>query len=166
MKDEKFSPSHCRAFIIFFSAWRKEKAINKPLNGFTKEELVNILRRLYVEARSHDGKYYSRNSMRAIRAGLDRYLNKENINFSIITDRVFKQANEALNAHLVELAREGKFSSTKHKPAMIPRLRCRNSLRKQAAWPGNTRKLTTNSLVQYNAPLRQTRARKLEGDDG
>ena len=58
--------------------------------------------------------------MKAIRAGLDRYLNKENTNFSIITDRDFKPANEALNAHLVELAREGKISSTKHKPALIP----------------------------------------------
>ena len=39
-----------------------------------------------LEARSHDGKYYSCNSMRAIRAGLDiRNLNNENINFS--TDR-------------------------------------------------------------------------------
>ena len=58
--------------------------------------------------------------MRAIRAGLDRYLNKENINFSIITDSEFKPANDALNAHLVELACEGKISSTKHKPALIP----------------------------------------------
>ena len=58
--------------------------------------------------------------MRAIRAGLDRSLNKENTNFSIITDREFKPANDALNAHLVELAREGKISSTKHKPALIP----------------------------------------------
>ena len=94
--------------------------MNKPLNEFTKEELVNILRRFYVEAHSHDGKYYSRNSMRAIRAGLDRYLTKENINFSITTDREFKPANDALNAHLIELAHEGKISSTKHKPALIP----------------------------------------------
>ena len=80
----------------FLLAWRKEKAINKPLNKITKKELVNILRRFYVEARSHDAKYYSRNSMRKIRAGLDRHLNKENINFSIITDREFKPANDAL----------------------------------------------------------------------
>ena len=40
--------------------------------------------------------------------------------FSIITDRDFKPANDAPNAHLVELAREGKISSTKHKPALIP----------------------------------------------
>ena len=42
----------------FLSAWRKEKAINKSLNEFKKEELVNILRSFYVEARSHDGKYW------------------------------------------------------------------------------------------------------------
>ena len=96
--------------------------------------------------------------MKAIRAGLDRYLNKENVNFSIITDREFKPANDALNAHLVELAREGRISSTKHKPAMI--------LRKETAWPANTRKLTADTLAQYNASLWQTRARKHEGDDG
>ena len=103
---------------------------------FTNEELVNlslnILCRVYVEARSHDGKYYSRNSMTAIRAGLDRFLYKENTNYTsyvywqnfhywLDTDRVFKPANAALNAHLVELAREVKILSTKHKPAMIPR---------------------------------------------
>ena len=59
--------------------------------------------------------------MKAIRAGLDRYLNKGNVNFSIITDREFKPANDALNAHLVKLAREGRISSAKHKPAMISR---------------------------------------------
>ena len=59
--------------------------------------------------------------MKAIRAGLDRILNKENLNYTIIADWVLKPANDALNAHFVELAREGKISSTKHKPAMIPR---------------------------------------------
>ena len=59
--------------------------------------------------------------MRAIRAGLDiRNLNNENINFSTITDE-FKPVNDAINAHLVEIAHEHKISSTKQKPAMIPR---------------------------------------------
>ena len=51
--------------------------------------------------------------MTAIRAGLNRNLYKVNINFSTITDRV--------QAGKVEVAREDKISSTKHKPAMIPR---------------------------------------------
>ena len=53
-------------------------------SGEMKKPLINKL-----EARSHDDKYYSCNSMRAIRAGLDiTNLNNENINFSTITDRV------------------------------------------------------------------------------
>ena len=60
--------------------------------------------------------------MRAICADLDiRNLNNENINFSTITDRVQAGRNDAINAHLVEIAREHKISSTKQKPAMIPR---------------------------------------------
>ena len=59
--------------------------------------------------------------MRAIRAGLDiRNLNNEKINFSTITDRV-QAGNDAINAHLVEIAREHEISSTRQKPAMIPR---------------------------------------------
>ena len=67
------------------------KAIKKPLNMFTndRQELVNILCRIYVEARSHDDKYYSRNSMRAIRADQDRFLNEENTNYTMFTDRAF-----------------------------------------------------------------------------
>ena len=41
--------------------------------------------------------------MRAIRVGLNRYLKKDNINFSMI----FKPVNDARNAYLVEFAREG-----------------------------------------------------------
>ena len=54
-----------------------------------RQELVNILCRIYIETRSHDGKYYSRNSMRSIRAGQDRFLNEENTNYTMFTDRVF-----------------------------------------------------------------------------
>ena len=81
MKGEKFYPISFKSIYGFLSVWRNEKANNKLLNEFI---LINKL-----EARSHDGKYYSCNSMRAIRAGLDiRNLNNENINFSTFTDRV------------------------------------------------------------------------------
>ena len=55
---------------------------------FTNEELVslNILCRVYVEARSHDGEYYSRNSMTAIHAGLDRLIKKTQITLGLLTE--------------------------------------------------------------------------------
>ena len=70
MEDETFQPNPFYSIYNFLSAWRKVKAVK---NMFTNEELVslNILCRVYVEARSHGGKYYSRNSMTAIHAGLD-----------------------------------------------------------------------------------------------
>ena len=132
---------------------------------FTNEELVslNILCRVYVEARSHDGKYYSRNSMTAIHAGLDRFLNKENTNYTMFTDRVFitdsiltvfKPVNATLNTHLVELAREVKILSTKHKPHDTPR--CRNSLRKEAACPRTASTILSDceQLCQLLAPFK------------
>ena len=72
--------------------------------------------------------------MRGIPAGLDiRNLNNENIIFSTITDRV-QTGKNAINAHLVEIAREHKISSTKQKPAMIPQ-DVENSLGREAACP-------------------------------
>lgn len=67
----------------FISERRKEIAMRKPLNELTREVLVNILCRLYVTAYSHDSKYYSHNSMGAIRTDLDRYFNKDDINISM-----------------------------------------------------------------------------------
>ena len=46
------------------------------------------------------GNYYSRDSMKAVRAGPSRCLNKQNISFSIVADRDLMLAN-ALNAHLI-----------------------------------------------------------------
>ena len=83
-------------------------------------ELSTVLKRFYVEARNVEGKPYSRNTMRAIRSGLDRFLSgsPQRKPFSIIRDKAFKPANEALDASLKDLARKGLISSTKHKRAI------------------------------------------------
>ena len=55
--------------------------------------------------------------MKAIRSGLDKFFSgsPQRRTFSIIWDKVFKPANEALDASLKDLARHGLISSTKHK---------------------------------------------------
>ena len=57
--------------------------------------------------------------MRAIRAGLERYLTQapHRKAFSIVRDKVFDPSNEALASHLKSLAKTGVLSSTKHKQA-------------------------------------------------
>jgi len=83
-------------------------------------ELSTVLKRFYVEARNVEGKPYSRNTMKAIRSWLDRFLSgsPQRKPLSIIRDKhikAFKPANEALDASLKDLARQGFISSTKHK---------------------------------------------------
>lgn len=150
LKDKNWLPLSFYSIDNFLSSWRKEKAIKKSFNDFTKEELEYILRRFYVKARSHNGKYYSRNS---IRVGLDRYLNNENINFSIITDIEFKVADDAMNAHLIEPDREGKIRSMKHKPALVRR---DVELLHEKKLLGLETPESRNSLVQHCVPLRKS----------
>ena len=52
-----------------------------------------------------------------IRSGLDRFFSGslQRKPFSIIRDKVFKPANEALNPSLKDLAGQGLISFTKHK---------------------------------------------------
>ena len=71
-------------------------------------ELSTVLKRFYVEARNVEGKPYSRNTMKAIRSGLDRFLSgsSQRKAFSIIRDKAFNPANEALDASLKDLARQ------------------------------------------------------------
>ena len=59
--------------------------------------------------------------MKAIRSGLYRFLSvsPQRKPFSIIRDREFKPANEALDASLKDLARQGLISSTKHKRSIF-----------------------------------------------
>ena len=80
-------------------------------------ELSAVLKRFYVEARNVEWNPYSRNTMKAIRSWLDRFLSgsPQRKPFSIIRDKAFKPANEALDASLKDLARQGLVSSTKHK---------------------------------------------------
>ena len=72
-------------------------------------KLSAMLKHFYLEAKNVEGKPYSRNTMKAIRSGLDRFLSgsPQRKPFSIIRDRECKPANEALDASLKDLARQG-----------------------------------------------------------
>ena len=67
-----------------------------------------------MEAKNVEGKPYSRNTMKAICYGLDKFLSgsPQRKPFSIIRDREFKPANEALNASLKDLVQQGLIQST------------------------------------------------------
>ena len=92
--------------------------------------------------------------MSAIRAGLERYLTQapHRKAFSILRDKVFVPANEALDSHLKSLAKTGLLSSTKHKQA----------LEREDVEQLFTAKSCSDCLVLSNALLWQARRRKPE----
>ena len=81
-------------------------------------ELSTVLKRFYVEARNVEGNPYSRNTMKAIRSGLDRFLSgsPQRKPFSIIRDKAFKPANEALDATGIDFLHKAQASNFQRRP--------------------------------------------------
>ena len=94
--------------------------------------------------------------MKAIRSGLDRYLSSspQRKSFSIIQDKAFKPSNEALDASLKDLARQGLITSTKHRrPISSEDLEALYA----AAWPEYSGKPCKYCMVLHPSLLRKKR---------
>ena len=103
-----------------FNEYLWEKDVSEPK---TKQEICNVLKLFYVEARKTDGTSYCKNSLTILRFGLCRHY-KAACGFDIINDPEFGQANKVFHAKCVELKREG-LAKVEHKPPI-----CEEDLRK------------------------------------
>ena len=106
--------SHENLLLLkLFAAWRREKGIQNSIDKMEPEILADTLENFYKEARNAKGEPCSNNTLLSIRHGLDRFLTgaPRSKSFSIVHDRQFKRANEALKAHLEQLSNEGIVSS-------------------------------------------------------
>jgi hypothetical protein len=83
----------------------------------TKADLNACLKMFYTSARQVDGSYYKKNTMKSIRAAVDRFLRSppNNKPFSIIGDPAFTEANSVLDAFVKELRKTGKIAGLVHK---------------------------------------------------
>ena len=61
-----------------------------------KVEMDELLSKFYVEVRKQDGSFYSQTSMRAIRSGLQRKFQEDDL--TIVNDTAFKQSNVVFQA--------------------------------------------------------------------
>ena len=88
--------------IIIYIVWRQEKNIATKLEEIEPSALAENFQNFYVETRNASGDYHSRNTMKAVRSSLDRYPSSSLYcnPFSIIRNRQFKEASEALDAHV------------------------------------------------------------------
>ena len=79
------------------------------------EELRELLKKIYVEARRKDKNMYSKSSLIAIRFGLCKFIEFHRPELDIINGSKFKDANLVFKAKIVELKRLGKAKlSTSH----------------------------------------------------
>ena len=71
----------------------------------SKQELNDCLKSSYTSARKQDGSYYKTSSMKSIRAAIDRFLRSPPHckQFSIIGDPAFTEANQVLDAFVIDL---------------------------------------------------------------
>lgn len=83
----------------------------------TKAELNTCLKVFYTSARQVDGSYYKKNTIKSIRAAVDRFLRNppNNKPFSIIGDPAFTEANSVLDAFVKDLRKTGKIAGLVHK---------------------------------------------------
>ena len=84
--------------------------------------MAERLSTFYQEVKQDEGKDYSRSALVAIRAGINRYLTSETVGktFSILTDPIFKTANNSLNAKLKKIKESG-TSKVKHHASIQPK---------------------------------------------
>lgn len=88
-----------------------EKDIRFPEKS---EELAIILPKFFSEVRKKDGSQYTRNSLCALRFGLNRYF-RPLFKVDIIKDKSFDEANKAYEAHCKNLKDIG-LDKPEHKP--------------------------------------------------
>ncbi len=94
-----------------FQDYLNEKGFKFPEEN---EELAVILHKFYSEVRKKDGSQYTKNSLCALRFGLNRYF-KAHRNIDIIKDKAFDEANKAYEIECVNLKHIG-LDKPEHKP--------------------------------------------------
>ena len=92
-----------------FSEWLSARSISPDFENLNHTELNTALSQFYVEARREDGGIYSKSSLNAIRAGLQRYLQSAPWNWktAIINNAVFATSSEVLVGVFKKMTSEG-----------------------------------------------------------
>ena len=107
-----------KPWLALFSAYLTGKHISLELKKCTPEELCDVLRHFYVEARRQNGQTYQRTSLLGVRAAIQRRLHLPEIrrlDLGIIRGKEFILANKALDSYLKHLATEGLLQPAAHK---------------------------------------------------
>ena len=97
--------------VALFQTYVQEKKLCKDIISLQPEELVQYLKKFYVEATKKDGSQYSKSTLITVRFGLCHFIKSKRPEFDIIKDDEFDEAN------LIFRARVG-LAKVEHKPSI------------------------------------------------
>ena len=103
-------------YLIKISDWCTETGQEVDFYFMTSVELAEKLRHFYAVAKPRKETDYHRNSLKNLRAALNRHLRDIGRDIDIVRDREFQKANAVLNGFLKLQAKSGKAKPTAHKP--------------------------------------------------
>ena len=104
-----------KSSMTMFREYLVEKQL-KPVEELTADELPEIMKNFYTDARKVDGSDYCVQSMKCLRAGINRYMKAEK-NLDIIENEKFVTANEMFRGVNKRKRVQGK-GSTKPTPVI------------------------------------------------
>ncbi|XP_062570216.1 uncharacterized protein LOC134232271 [Saccostrea cucullata] len=125
MTQSKNTKKHTKWGIKILDDWHLETFNdNIDLSSVSAEELASKLERFYCEARPSKAKTpneeYHKNTLKGIRAAINRRLSDLRRDIDIVNDKTFKMANKCLTSLLKQRMTEGTSRPTKHKE-IIPK---------------------------------------------
>ncbi len=102
-------------FSLFFLDWILDTNQDVAFQDLSPTELAKLLRRFYAEVRNKEGQQYNHNTMKSIRASINRHLTSPPYNkpIDICKDSVFKEANNVFQGILKENKRTGNDKTKK-----------------------------------------------------
>ena len=104
---------------LWFSDWLRESNIEVSYATVQPTELAEKVKTFYAEVRNKKKEKYNHNTMKSLRAGINRHIQSPPFNRSIdiVKDKEFKSANQVLEGYIKASKQDGK-DTTKHKEAM------------------------------------------------
>ena len=104
--------------IGVFKLWQEERHQSSEFELPPPADIDNLLATFYMDARQVNGLPYSKSGLRAIRASVQRYLQGEPWNRTLVItkDREFSRSNEVLSGIFKVMTAEGRDRTTHHHP--------------------------------------------------
>ena len=91
-----------------FYRWAKTVNETRTLENISEQELDKLLAHFVLNARKQNGDEYEPDTLTSMLRSFDRLLREKGKHYSILTDRQFAKAREALSCKRKQLCRAGK----------------------------------------------------------